>query len=110
MGGRYQPAVIVAGRRQPDVSLQNSHKLSGHLQPTYMEQYQIPSLVFEEIRDMIRRLSLGRLILAVAFTAAGIFFFFVIIGVFGVRIAIVGLVLLLTLAIFSFYRKAREVD
>jgi hypothetical protein len=75
-----------------------------------MEQYQIPSLVFEEILEMIRRLSLGRLILAVAFTAAGIFFFFVIIGVFGVRIAIVGLVLLLTLAIFSFYRKAREVD
>jgi hypothetical protein len=101
---------MMTGRRQPDVSLQNSHKLSGHLQPTYMEQYQTPSLVFEEIRDMIRRLSLGRLILAVAFTAAGIFFFFVIIGVFGVRIAIVGLVLLLTLAILSFYQKAKEVD
>lgn len=96
-------------RRQLDVSLTNSHKLSGHLQSTYMEQYQTPSLVFEEIRDMIRRISLGRLLLAVAFTAAGIFFFFVIIGVFGVRIAIVGLILLLTLAILSF-RKAKEVD
>ena len=59
---------------------------------------------------MIRRISLGRLLLAVAFAAAGIFFFFVIIGVFGVRIAIVGLFLLLTLAILSFYRKAKEVD
>lgn len=101
---------MMTGRPQPDVSLQNSHKISGHLQSTYMEQYQTPSLVLEEIRDMIRRISLGRLLLAVAFTAAGIFFFFVIIGVFGVRTAIVGLVLLLTLAILSFYRKAKEVD
>jgi hypothetical protein len=80
------------------------------LWPSPADQYLTPSLVFEEIRNMIRGISLGRLLLAAAFTAGGVLFFFLIIGVFGVRVAIVGLILFLGLAILSFYRKAKEVD
>jgi hypothetical protein len=59
---------------------------------------------------MDRRISFRSVLATVGFAVSGVLFFFSIIGVFGLPLAIGSLLLFLVVAEVSFYRGAQEID